>query len=309
MWLNRLVNGWKNLIAITLVVGGITIAGWLGLFKTGSRQDSSTNVPSAMAKGTAPGVSQRELTEASDALERASSDIDAAELSVSRYEQQIETLRSSGDDEVTKQISVLDKSPRVPQDEIEQTRTSLEKYRDLLGQRIGSSSPQPLSAPEQAQLRRISRVAQLAKTQWASAVSRSSNLVRSSGGEVSLPESVESMTEQTVPPEALRILAPFTELSYQQPYMSGASVKFKKTLDKSPISISALQSAGALTPDMKGLQVLAKIGSDHDIGENRWALRPYPSMWSDADQEMLQEAQHYLINMGPELVRQGYLSQ
>lgn len=116
------------------------------------------------------------------------------------------------------------------------------------------------------------------------------------------------LLEKATSAEVTAILAPFLEPRDIQPRMSGSSVKLRKTVDKQPMSLSAIQGMNALAPSIDGLKRLAKLGGHRKLSAPRWAVHSQPGNWSDDDREMLKKAQQLLREYGPILVKAGKLS-
>jgi hypothetical protein len=110
-------------------------------------------------------------------------------------------------------------------------------------------------------------------------------------------------------PEVKAILAPFLQARDLQPIMSGPSVRFRKTLDTKPMSLSALRRMNALSLSIDGLKRLAAVGGYRKLSQPRWSVNSQPGNWSDDEKQMLQEAQLALIEYGPLLVKAGLLSE
>ncbi len=115
--------------------------------------------------------------------------------------------------------------------------------------------------------------------------------------------------ERALSPDVLSVLAPLIQPRNVQPRMSGKSVRFYRTLETKPMSLTALRSAGALNPNIDGLKVLASIVGDRDLSEPRWSIHSQENNWQEGDQEMLMEAQQYLRDFGAVLVKAGKLSE
>ncbi|MCA9041359.1 MAG: hypothetical protein KDA65_13485 [Planctomycetaceae bacterium] len=122
-------------------------------------------------------------------------------------------------------------------------------------------------------------------------------------------EQEAELLKQATSPEVTAILAPFLESRDLQPKLSGATVKFSPTIDKKPMSYSALQGMNALSPSIDGLKRLALIGGNRNLPEPKWSVHSQPNNWSQDDKDMLQSAQQYLREYGPTLVKAGKLSQ
>jgi hypothetical protein len=118
----------------------------------------------------------------------------------------------------------------------------------------------------------------------------------------------ELLAEATSP-EVKAILAPFLQARDLQPVMSGPSVRFRKTLDSKPMSLSALRRVNALSLSIDGLKRLAAVGGYRKLSQPRWSVNSQPGNWSDDEKQMLQEAQLALIEYGPVLVKAGLLSE
>lgn len=111
-------------------------------------------------------------------------------------------------------------------------------------------------------------------------------------------------------PDVQRILKPFTEKGYVQPYNQGGVVGFKKTTVHSPMSYTAIESLGALEPTMKGLNALNTlvIGNTLNDRATRWQFHVYSENWSRSDQDYIQKVQETLRELGPTLVEMEMLA-
>ena len=74
------------------------------------------------------------------------------------------------------------------------------------------------------------------------------------------------------------------------------------------MSLSIIESTGALQPGIDGLRMLAKIGTDRDLPQPRWGFGSQPNSWTSENTELLNRAQSLLIRLGPTLVNEGLLS-
>jgi len=120
-----------------------------------------------------------------------------------------------------------------------------------------------------------------------------------------------------------RDLAPFLAEGTWQPGDFERNVRF----DRTPMSWSKIQSDGALSPDLNGLQRLLEIanaqgcfprgGQSRGYYRNREHLdahRPkwgYPQYWKNLSEDQIQEVrriQALLIELGPTLVEEGMLA-
>lgn len=108
--------------------------------------------------------------------------------------------------------------------------------------------------------------------------------------------------------EVTLLLQPFLVPRNLQPRLAGASVQMRRTFEKKPMSLSALQSMGALDQSVRGLEVMVRVGSHRELDVPRWEYRPSPRTWSTETQEKLQTAQDLLRRLGPTLVEEGLLS-
>ena len=105
-----------------------------------------------------------------------------------------------------------------------------------------------------------------------------------------------------------RVLAPFLAERYGQPKYSGAAVRLQSMPTLQPVSLSRLESMGALRPGEAGLKNLARIGTDRDLGPDRWMFPSQPGNWTSETRELLEQAQEMLLTLGPTLVELGRLS-
>lgn len=118
----------------------------------------------------------------------------------------------------------------------------------------------------------------------------------------------EILMERATSTEVATVLAPFFHPRDVQPKMSSASLQLRKTLETKPMSLSALQTIGALDASLDGLKRLAMAGGDRKLSEPKWSVQSQPGNWTDGDKKMLQNAQRALIELGPTLVEAGLLS-
>lgn len=118
----------------------------------------------------------------------------------------------------------------------------------------------------------------------------------------------EARMAEATSPQVKAILAPFLEPRNLQPRLAGASVQFRRTVEKQPMSLAALIAMNALGDSPDCLKRLAKIGGHRQLSEPRWSVNTPTGVWNDSDREMLQEAQRMLREYGPLLVEAGLLS-
>ncbi|MEZ6077683.1 MAG: hypothetical protein R3C56_19055 [Pirellulaceae bacterium] len=90
--------------------------------------------------------------------------------------------------------------------------------------------------------------------------------------------------------------------------MAGTTLRLKKTVDKLPISFSALVGINALAESEVGLSRLATLGGHWELSEPKWAVKSQAKYWSEDDREMLKKAQEFLRSYGPTLVQEGLLA-
>lgn len=128
--------------------------------------------------------------------------------------------------------------------------------------------------------------------------------------EIARAEEKERLIVEATRPDVKALLAPFLAPRYLQPRaMAGTTLRFKKTADKTPISLSALNGINALTESEAGLVRLATLGGHWQLSEPKWSVKSQSRYWSDDDREMLGKAQDALRTYGPILVQQGLLAQ
>ncbi len=122
-------------------------------------------------------------------------------------------------------------------------------------------------------------------------------------------EEAQALVAEATRPEVTALLAPFLTHRYVQPReMAGTTLRFKKTVDESPISLTALNGINALADSEAGLVRLATLGGHWQLSEPRWSMKSQAKYWSDEDREMLKKAQDMLRIYGPTLVQQGLLA-
>ncbi|MCA9171275.1 MAG: hypothetical protein KDB23_26570 [Planctomycetales bacterium] len=110
-------------------------------------------------------------------------------------------------------------------------------------------------------------------------------------------------------PEVSQLLSPFLTKRYHQPRLAGSSVQMQRTFDEHPMSLTALQSVGALEASEYGLEVLVRVASHRDLAPPKWQYRPSPRTWSRETRATLIKTQDALRRLGPVLVENGLLSQ
>ncbi len=109
--------------------------------------------------------------------------------------------------------------------------------------------------------------------------------------------------------EVQSTLAIFLHKRDVQPQKAGpGSVNFRSTFDAAPMSLSALKGIGALEPTTEGLKWLARVGGSRKLSSPRWGVASQPGNWSEDDKKLLKEAQEFLRELGPVLVKDGKLS-
>ena len=110
--------------------------------------------------------------------------------------------------------------------------------------------------------------------------------------------------------EVQHALAPFLTAGYHQPArQSGGAVFMVRAVKKEPLSLSKLQAIGGLEQTIKGLQELAGVACSRDDDVRpRWGCGGYAPWWSTGQQEVVQNAQDLLIELGPVLVEEGLLA-
>lgn len=109
-------------------------------------------------------------------------------------------------------------------------------------------------------------------------------------------------------PEVQRVLAPMLAVRNGQPKLSGAAVRIEKTSTSQAMSLSRIESMGALEPTDNGLKMLARIGTDRDLTPPRWTFPSEPNNWSAETRAFLNQAQQLLREHGTALVRANKLS-
>lgn len=108
------------------------------------------------------------------------------------------------------------------------------------------------------------------------------------------------LRQKAARPEVQLILAPFITPGYSQVKGMGAELK--------PLSYSALDGAGALAPDIRGLTHLLTIAcASRDKVRPRWEMNPALFTRHPEQIEKVKEAQSLLIELGPVLVEMGKL--
>ncbi|MFO0978912.1 MAG: hypothetical protein U0996_21060 [Planctomycetaceae bacterium] len=112
--------------------------------------------------------------------------------------------------------------------------------------------------------------------------------------------------------EIRRLLSPFITPGYDQ--LGRSWNDWKKTAQKQPLSFRDLEQTGALSPDIDGVTMLARIGGfpQHDNPRGtrpRGAFPPfYDSMFGNPNTlETVKRAQHLLKQHGPYLIEIGLL--
>ncbi len=122
-------------------------------------------------------------------------------------------------------------------------------------------------------------------------------------------EEAQALVAEATRPEVTALLAPFLTHRYVQPReIAGTTLRFKKTVDESPISLTALNGINALANSETGLVRLATLGGHWQLSEPRWSVKSQAKYWSDEDREMLKKAQDMLRIYGPTLVQLGLLA-
>jgi hypothetical protein len=122
-------------------------------------------------------------------------------------------------------------------------------------------------------------------------------------------EEAQALVAEATRPEVTALLAPFLTHRYVQPReMAGTTLRFEKTVDEAPISLSALNGINALADSEAGLVRLATLGGHWQLSEPKWSVKSQAKYWSDDDREMLKKAQDMLRIYGPTLVQQGLLA-
>ncbi len=108
------------------------------------------------------------------------------------------------------------------------------------------------------------------------------------------------LRKKAAEPAVLAALAPFITPGYVQVKSMGTELK--------PLSYSALDGTGALTPDVRGLTRLLTIAwTSVDKVRPRWKINPTLFTRHPAEMEKVKEAQSLLIELGPVLVELGKL--
>ena len=112
--------------------------------------------------------------------------------------------------------------------------------------------------------------------------------------------------------EIRRLLSPFITPGYDQ--LGRSWNDWKKTAQKQPLSFRDLEQTGAISPDIDGVTMLARIGGfpQHDNPRGtrpRGAIPPfYDSMFGNPNTlETVKRAQHLLKQHGPYLIEIGLL--
>ncbi len=106
--------------------------------------------------------------------------------------------------------------------------------------------------------------------------------------------------------EVKQALAPFLAPGFTQPHGSRA---FERSVNKQPVSLRALKTAGALDQTVKGLEELTYIASSpRDNERPRWGYQPASHLWTGDDQTSIKKAQDLLNELGPVMVEEGLLA-
>ncbi|MCA9216509.1 MAG: hypothetical protein KDB27_25745, partial [Planctomycetales bacterium] len=116
----------------------------------------------------------------------------------------------------------------------------------------------------------------------------------------------EALLERARSTEVQSALAIFLHKRDSQPRKAGpGSVNFRSTFDSAPMSLSALKGIGALEPTTEGLKWLARVGGSRKLSSPRWGVASQPGNRSEDDKKLLKEAQGFLREFGPILVKDG----
>ncbi len=108
------------------------------------------------------------------------------------------------------------------------------------------------------------------------------------------------LRQKAATPDVQLALAPFITPGYSQ--VQGVGIELK------PLSYSALDGAGALAPDIRGLTHLLTIAwTSKDKVRPRWKLNPTLFSRHPDQIEKVKQAQDLLIELGPVLVEMGQL--
>jgi hypothetical protein len=108
------------------------------------------------------------------------------------------------------------------------------------------------------------------------------------------------LRQKAATPDVQLALAPFITPGYSQ--VQGMGIELK------PLSYSALDGAGALAPDIRGLTHLLTIAwTSKDKVRPRWKLNPTLFTRHPDQIEKVKQAQDLLIELGPVLVEMGQL--
>lgn len=123
-----------------------------------------------------------------------------------------------------------------------------------------------------------------------------------------LEKAREQLKKEATSAEVQRVLAPFLARRLVQPKLSGASVMMERVLQEQPMSLSRLESMGALAESVDGLKILARVGTSRKLPDPRWTFGSEPGNWTPDTQKLLQQAQGMLRQYGTALVEAGLLS-
>jgi hypothetical protein len=327
-------------IAFFLVIAGALFRWSSPMWPRGSNSppNQSTHVPADSDAGV-----QSQFVDSFEELDKASQDVEEALANVRIWKDHMAMIEGPEGDAIaadaanSKRINVLMNMDRVSPEKIAQTSVGISQFRKLLDDRMSGTTIKPLSAPEEIEFRRLTVAASKAQEQWETAASRIRAIVQAADqvespaavtdpkqqivaanndavlegldGDIADIEAEKALVERALSPDVLSVLAPLIEPRNVQPRMSGKSVRFYRTLETKPMSLTALRNAGALNPSIDGLKVLASIVGDRDLPEPRWSIHSQENNWQEGDQEMLMEAQQYLREYGAVLVKAGKLSE
>ncbi|MGA2500712.1 MAG: hypothetical protein ABSH20_23485 [Tepidisphaeraceae bacterium] len=104
-------------------------------------------------------------------------------------------------------------------------------------------------------------------------------------------------------PRVRQVLTIFMAPGYFQP-------PHKISIDKEPVSLASLREVGALERNEKGLNALIIVAiTDDDRERPRWGFKTLVRDLRGDQLEFVKEAQKYLIEYGPILVKEGLLAQ
>ncbi len=122
-------------------------------------------------------------------------------------------------------------------------------------------------------------------------------------------EDMTALRKKARSAEVKRYLGNLFENGFSQPRRTaGMTGLVDRVAKNGPVSLKALESAGCLEPTVEGLRQL-NLAMTGLTDRTKWQFSFNPVDWSPDNQKFIKQAQDYLVELGPALVKEGLLAE